>query len=67
MIQLITADYYGDFIDAVTEMHRLRYRVFKNRLDWVSRSVEIWRSTNSTRSVLPICYREATMVASKAA
>ena len=34
MIQLITADYYSNFIDAVTEMHRLRYRVFKERLDW---------------------------------
>jgi N-acyl-L-homoserine lactone synthetase len=34
MMQLITADYYGTFIDAVTEMHRLRYRVFKERLDW---------------------------------
>lgn len=34
MMQLITAEYYGDFIDAVTEMHRLRYRVFKERLDW---------------------------------
>src|SRR5260370_30193951 len=34
MMQLITADYYSDFTDAVTEMHRLRYRVFKERLDW---------------------------------
>jgi N-acyl-L-homoserine lactone synthetase len=34
MMQLITADYYSDFINAVTEMHRLRYRVFKERLDW---------------------------------
>lgn len=34
MMQLITADYYSSFIDAVTEMHRLRYRVFKERLDW---------------------------------
>ncbi|WP_409187890.1 acyl-homoserine-lactone synthase [Bradyrhizobium sp. RDM4] len=34
MIQLITADYYGDLLDAVTEMHRLRYRVFKERLAW---------------------------------
>jgi N-acyl-L-homoserine lactone synthetase len=34
MMQLITADYYSDFIEAVTEMHRLRYRVFKERLDW---------------------------------
>jgi N-acyl-L-homoserine lactone synthetase len=34
MMQLITADYYSIFTDAVTEMHRLRYRVFKERLDW---------------------------------
>lgn len=34
MIQLITADYYSSFVDAVTEMHRLGYRVFKERLDW---------------------------------
>jgi N-acyl-L-homoserine lactone synthetase len=34
MMQLIIADYYSNFIDAVTEMHRLRYRVFKERLDW---------------------------------
>jgi N-acyl-L-homoserine lactone synthetase len=34
MMQLITADYYGNFIDAVTEMHRLRYRVFRERLNW---------------------------------
>jgi acyl homoserine lactone synthase len=34
MMQLITADYYSTYIDAVTEMHRLRYRVFKERLDW---------------------------------
>jgi acyl homoserine lactone synthase len=34
MMQLITADYYGSFIDAISEMHRLRYRVFKERLDW---------------------------------
>jgi acyl homoserine lactone synthase len=34
MMQLITADYYSNFIDAITEMHRLRYRVFKERLDW---------------------------------
>jgi acyl homoserine lactone synthase len=34
MMQLITADYYSSFIDAVAEMHRLRYRVFKERLDW---------------------------------
>ncbi|MEY9543152.1 N-acyl-L-homoserine lactone synthetase [Bradyrhizobium diazoefficiens] len=34
MMQLITADYYSNSTDALTEMHRLRYRVFKERLDW---------------------------------
>jgi acyl homoserine lactone synthase len=34
MMQLITADYYGQLIDDVAEMHRLRHRVFKQRLDW---------------------------------
>lgn len=34
MIQLITPDRYGEFVDALSEMHRLRYRVFKERLDW---------------------------------
>ena len=29
MMQLITADYYGSFIGEIAEMHRLRYRVFK--------------------------------------
>jgi N-acyl-L-homoserine lactone synthetase len=34
MMQLITANYYGNFTDELTEMHRLRYRVFKERLGW---------------------------------
>ncbi len=34
MMQLITADYYGNFIDEIADMHRLRHRVFKERLDW---------------------------------
>ncbi|WP_095090261.1 acyl-homoserine-lactone synthase [Mesorhizobium sophorae] len=34
MIQLVTPDCYGDFVDELHEMHRLRYRVFKERLDW---------------------------------
>jgi N-acyl-L-homoserine lactone synthetase len=33
-MQLISADHYAYFLDAVTEMHRLRYCVFKDRLDW---------------------------------
>ncbi len=44
MIQLITADRYGAFIDELAEMHRLRYRIFKERLGWdveVSGEMEI--------------------------
>jgi len=44
MIQLVTYDSYSEFIDDLAEMHRLRYRVFKERLGWdvqVSRGMEI--------------------------
>ncbi|KJC45260.1 acyl-homoserine-lactone synthase [Bradyrhizobium sp. LTSP857] len=44
MMQLITSNYYGNFIDEIVEMHRLRHRVFKERLDWdvqVSDDMEI--------------------------
>lgn len=44
MMQLITADCFGSFIDEIAEMHRLRYRVFRERLDWdvqVSGDMEI--------------------------
>lgn len=34
MMQLITPEYYGEFVHDLAEMHRLRYRVFKQRLDW---------------------------------
>lgn len=34
MIQLITSDRYGEFVDALGDMHRMRYRVFKERLGW---------------------------------
>jgi acyl homoserine lactone synthase len=34
MMQLITAEYYGQFVNDLSEMHRLRHRVFKERLDW---------------------------------
>ncbi|TIW24528.1 MAG: conjugal transfer protein TraI [Mesorhizobium sp.] len=34
MIQLIAPDSYEDFADDLHSMHRLRYRVFKVRLDW---------------------------------
>lgn len=34
MMQLIAPDRYDIFKDELIEMHRLRYRVFKERLDW---------------------------------
>lgn len=34
MMLLIKPEYYGCFVDDLAEMHRLRYRVFKQRLDW---------------------------------
>jgi N-acyl-L-homoserine lactone synthetase len=34
MIQLITADHYGACLTDLAEMHRLRYRIFKERLGW---------------------------------
>ncbi len=34
MLQLITPDRYGEFANDLAEMHRLRYRVFKQRLEW---------------------------------
>ncbi|EFI53051.1 acyl-homoserine-lactone synthase [Afipia sp. 1NLS2] len=44
MIQLITADRYGAFLGELAEMHRLRHRIFKERLGWdvqVSGDMEI--------------------------
>jgi acyl homoserine lactone synthase len=34
MIQLISPDWYQEFADELHAMHSLRYRVFKERLDW---------------------------------
>ena len=34
MIQLITSERYGEFAELLADMHRLRYRVFKERLGW---------------------------------
>jgi N-acyl-L-homoserine lactone synthetase len=34
LIQLIAPERYGEFTDALNDMHRLRYRVFKERLGW---------------------------------
>ena len=44
MIQLITPDHYGALVHELSEMHRLRYRIFKERLGWdveVSGDMEI--------------------------
>ena len=44
MIQLITQPCYGEFSHLLVEMHRLRYRVFKKRMEWdvhVSGELEI--------------------------
>lgn len=34
MMLLIKPEYYGEFVEELAEMHRLRYRVFKQRLEW---------------------------------
>ncbi|WLA44278.1 MULTISPECIES: acyl-homoserine-lactone synthase [Bradyrhizobium] len=34
MIQLITPSSYGELADNLVEMHRLRHRVFKMRMEW---------------------------------
>ncbi|HVB18372.1 MAG TPA: acyl-homoserine-lactone synthase [Stellaceae bacterium] len=44
MMQLITSELYGEFVNELAAMHRLRYRVFKDRLHWdvqVSGDLEI--------------------------
>ncbi|WGR93009.1 acyl-homoserine-lactone synthase [Bradyrhizobium sp. ISRA443] len=34
MMQIITPDFYGAFAKELSEMYRLRYRVFRERLQW---------------------------------
>ena len=34
MIQLIDRDHYGESVEDLADMHRLRYRIFKERLGW---------------------------------
>jgi acyl homoserine lactone synthase len=34
MMQVITSEFYGAFAEELSEMHRLRYRVFKERRHW---------------------------------
>jgi acyl homoserine lactone synthase len=34
MMQAITPEFYGAFAEELAEMHRLRYRVFRERLHW---------------------------------
>lgn len=33
-MQVITPEFYGAFVEEIAEMHRLRYRIFKERLNW---------------------------------
>lgn len=60
MIQLIKPEYYGALIDDLAEMHRLRYRVFKRRLDWtvqVSGDMEVDEFTSFGQSICCIAQR----------
>lgn len=44
MMLLITPSHYSEFVNELAEMHRLRYRVFKQRLEWdvqVSGNMEV--------------------------
>lgn len=44
MMYMITSERFGEFVQEIAEMHRLRYRVFKDRLNWdvtVSGDMEI--------------------------
>jgi acyl homoserine lactone synthase len=44
MIYMVDRHCFGEFVDEIAEMHRLRYRVFKQRLNWdvtVSGDMEI--------------------------
>lgn len=34
MMQVVTPEYHGSLAHEIAEMHRLRYRVFKDRLQW---------------------------------
>jgi acyl homoserine lactone synthase len=46
MMYMITPKHFGECVDEIQEMHRLRYRVFKERLNWdveVSGDLEIDR------------------------
>jgi len=48
MIQLITQQSYGDFPEALAEMHRLRYRVFKGSSSDLWVADELLRAAKST-------------------
>jgi acyl homoserine lactone synthase len=34
MMQVIAPEFHGSFLEEISDMHRLRYRVFRERLDW---------------------------------
>lgn len=55
MMQLIMPEYYGEFVNDRAEMHRLRYRAFKQRLDWTVESAATWKWTNLTSFDRCIC------------
>ncbi|MBZ0260125.1 MAG: hypothetical protein K8F90_05965 [Hyphomicrobiales bacterium] len=40
MMQLIEPEDYAQFTNAIADMHRLRFRVFKERLDWAVHAEE---------------------------
>jgi acyl homoserine lactone synthase len=40
MLLLITPERHDEFVDDLVAMHRLRYRVFKQRLDWEVEAVD---------------------------
>lgn len=40
MMQLIEPEDYAQFTSAIADMHRLRFRVFKERLDWAVQAEE---------------------------
>lgn len=55
MMLLIKPEYYGEFVEELAEMHRLRYRVFKQRLEWEVQVRGTWRSTRSMSLGLFTC------------
>jgi hypothetical protein len=55
MMQLVTHDLYGEFVDDLPDMYRLRCRVFKDGSVRTCKSAGAWKLTNSMPCILPIC------------